>query len=216
MSPAPSLSRRAALAAVAALGIAPLQAAASADPWSRGAVFPPDLRLIDGEGRRFAAAIWARGVVVLRVGGLWCPPCVAERPSAEAFAAAHPAVPVFLIAAAAPGRTVDHAFEQELADARRRGRPLAGILRRDPDGPRAPPPSVVPHTLVLRDGVAIESLSGRQSYEGRRESMSEAALSWRAYVEAALICAGGPLVRRAVLPEAERLAARRAADACRT
>jgi hypothetical protein len=45
--------------------------------------------------------------------------------------------------------------------------------------------------------------------------MSEAAPSWRSYVEAALICAGAPLVRRAVLPESERLAARRAAEACR-
>ena len=212
---APSLYRRTALAAVASLGVAPFPALATTNPWSRGATFPADLRLIDGEGRRFAASAWARGFAIIRVGGLWCPPCVAERPSAEAFADAHPGAPVFLIVVAAPGNTVDRAFEQELADARRRGRPLAHILRRDPDGPRPAPPPSVPHTLVLRDGVAIESLSGRQSYEGRRESMSDGPPTWRSYVEAALLCAGGPLVRRAVLPEAERLAARRAADACR-
>jgi hypothetical protein len=69
------------------------------------------------------------------------------------------------------------------------------MLHRDPDGPRAPQPPVVPHTRVLRDAVAIEPLSGHHSYEGRRESMSDPSPGWRAHVEAALLCAGGPLVR---------------------
>lgn len=90
------------------------------------------------------------------------------------------------------------------------------MLHRDPDGPRAPQPPVVPHRRVLRDAVAIEPLSGRHSYEGRRESISDPSPGWRAHVEAALLCAGGPLVRRAVLPETARLAARRAAKSCRS
>jgi hypothetical protein len=46
--------------------------------------------------------------------------------------------------------------------------------------------------------------------------MSDPSPGWRAHVEAALLCAGGPLVRRAVLPETARLAARRAAKSCRS
>jgi hypothetical protein len=121
---------------------------------------------------------------------------------------------VLLIVAAAPGGTVDHAFAQELADARPRGRPLAGLLRRDPDRASRAAASGAAQA-VLHDGVASESLS-RHSCASRRESMSDPSPNLRADVAAALPCAGGPLVRRAVLPETARLAARRAAKSCRS
>jgi hypothetical protein len=79
MSSGSSLPRRAALAAIASGGVSPRSSHASAHPWSRGAGLPSKLRLIDGEDRRVRASAWGTGFSILRVGGLWCTPCVAER-----------------------------------------------------------------------------------------------------------------------------------------
>jgi thiol-disulfide isomerase/thioredoxin len=159
--------------------------------------------------------VLGRGVAIVRIGGLWCPPCRAERPEAEAFESAHPRVHLLLVVAAPPGGSIDHAFQAEIADFRQRGRDLARVMRRDPTGARIPAPPNVPHTLVLRDGVAIESLSGIGSYQGRR-GLLDAAPTWRTYIEAALFCAAPDLLEAdAVLPAARAIAQRRAPDACR-
>lgn len=208
--------RTALLGAVAALAAPALpRPAAAAAAWSVGWRLPADLRFLDGNGRPVGMDVLGRGIAIVRVGGLWCPPCMVERPDADAFEAAHPRVPLFLAVASPPGGSVDQAFQAETADFRRRGRDLARVMRRDPSGARIPPPPTVPHTLVLRDGVALESLSGLGSYQGRR-GLLDAAPTWRSYVEAALLCAAPDVLEPgAVLPQARAIAQRRAPDACR-
>jgi thiol-disulfide isomerase/thioredoxin len=202
--------------AVAAL-VAPAlpRAAAASSAWSVGWRLPVDLRFIDGNGRSIGMDILGRGLAIIRVGGLWCPPCMAERSEVDSFEAAHPRVPLFLAVTSAPGGSIDHAFQAEIADFRQRGRDLARVMRRDPTGARISAPPIVPHTLVLRDGVAIESLSGIGSYQGRR-GLFDAVPTWRTYIEAALLCAAPNLLEaNAVLPAAHAIVQRRAPDACR-
>lgn len=210
------IRRRAALLGAAALATPFLaRPAAAASVWSVGWRLPADLRFIDGNGRTIGMDVLGRGIVIIRVGGLWCPPCVSERPDADAFADAHPRVPLFLAVAAQPGGSVEQAFQAEIADFRRRGRDLARVMRRDPSSARIPAPPTVPHTLVLRDGIALESLSGIGSYQGRR-GLFDAAPTWRSYVEAALLCAvPNSLDQTAVLSQSRSIAQRRAPDACR-
>jgi thiol-disulfide isomerase/thioredoxin len=204
------------LGAVAALAVPSLpRPAAAASTWSVGWRLPADLRFIDGNGGPVGMDVLGRGVAIVRIGGLWCPPCRAERPEVDAFEAAHPRIPIFLAVSAGRGISVEDAFQAEIADFRRRGRDLARVMRRDPMGARIVAPPQVPHTLVLRDGIAIESLSGIGSYQGRR-SFLDAAPTWRTYVEAVLLCAAPDLLEAdAVLPASRAIAQRRAPDACR-
>jgi len=211
------IRRRIALLGAAAVLATPFlpRPAAAASVWSTGWRLPADLRFIDGNGRTIGMDVLGQGIAIIRVGGLWCPPCVSERSDADSFADAHPRVPLFLAVAAQPGGTVDQAFQAEIDDFRRRGRDLARVMRRDPSSARIPPPPTVPHTLVLRDGLALESLSGIGSYQSRR-GLFDAAPTWRSYVEAVLICvAPDSLEQAAVLPQSRAIAQRRAPDACR-
>jgi thiol-disulfide isomerase/thioredoxin len=189
--------------------------AAPAHAWEVGRPIPR-LNLIDGNGASVPFETWTGGWVVLRVGGSWCPPCAAERPSAEAFAAAQ-GIPVFSTTSAPPGSSVEAQFPREIEDAKRRGYRLDRTMRRDPSTPLDPPPPrlSVPITYVIApDRRIVARWSGTAEYSDKKAHPFATPPTWRDWTEAILACAGAPLPA-GLTEEAKRLRDRRIPPACR-
>lgn len=188
--------------------------ATPASAWEVGGPMPR-LNLIDGTGASVPFEAWTGRWVALRLGGSWCPPCVAERPSAEAFAAAH-GIPVYTLTTPPPGGTVDAQFPRDVEDARRRGYRLDRAVRRDPAFAVDPPPQMrVPMTvLVAPDGRIVARWAGTQEYSDKRAHPFATPPTWRDWTEAILACAGAPLPG-GMTEEAKRLRERRLPPACR-
>jgi len=204
------LPRRLALGSALALALA-----LPAGAWEVGGPMPR-LNLIDSSGASVPFEAWTGRWVALRIGGSWCPPCAAERPSAEAFAAAQ-GIAVFNVTAPQPGMTDEAQFPREIEDAKRRGWRLDRVMRRDPAVPLDPPPPRlnVPITyLIAPDRRIVARWSGTATYADKKAHPFAAPPTWRDWTEATLACAGAPLPA-GLTEEARRLRDRRIPPACR-
>lgn len=191
-----------------------LTLAAPAAAWEVGGAMPR-LNLIDGTGASVPFDAWTGRWVVLRMGGSWCPPCVAERPAAEAFAQAH-GIPVYSLTTSPPGGSVDGQFPRDVEDAKRRGYRLDRTVRRDPAVPVDPPPRMtVPMTvLIAPDRRIVARWGGTSEYSDKKAHPFATPPTWRDWTEAVLACAGAPLPG-GMTEEAKRLRERRIPPACR-
>ena len=199
----------------AAVCLAAACVSAPAQAWEVGRPIPR-LDLIDGNGLKVPFEKWTGGWVALRFGGSWCPPCAAERPFAEAFAAAQ-GIAVYNVTASPRGMTVEAQFPREIEDAKRRGYRLDRTMRRDPAVPLDPPPPRlnVPITyLIAPDRRIVARWSGTAEYSDKKAHPFATPPTWRDWTEATLACAGAPLPA-GLTDEARRLRERRIPPACR-
>jgi len=128
----------------------------AASPWPRWGFSLPDL-----DGDRFLGPLDFRGPVLVNVWGIDCPPCVAELPRLQAFALAHPAWTVLLVATDAPSDARRFLRQRGIAlPAVRGGAAAAGLMRRA--GNRS---GALPFSVALEDGLICRVHTGEVSHD---------------------------------------------------
>jgi len=197
------------------VGVLVCPAASEVRAWDVGTTMPR-MDLIDGTAAPTPYDASTDRWVALRIGGSRCSPCAAERPYAEALAAAH-GIAVNTVTVPPQGGHVDAELPREIEAAARRGDRLRRIMRRDPAVPLNPPPPrlPVPITYVIApDRRIVARWSGTATYSDKKAHPFAPPPTRRDWTEATFAGVGAPLPA-GLTDEAQRLRDRRFPSPCR-